>query len=102
MIEKHVVLRDIVWFDIATFSDFIIKVSSPEHAKRYTQQLLDELATLSYLASARPESRWLLPKRYHPHARTYHIRKKRLTVIFHIEGDCVVVDKILPSSLVTY
>ena len=42
MIEKHVVLRDIVWFDIATISEFIIKVSSPEHAKRYTQQLLDE------------------------------------------------------------
>ena len=30
------------------------------------------------------------------------IGKKRLTVIFHIEGDCVVVDKILPSLLVTY
>ncbi|MBR4492785.1 MAG: hypothetical protein IKO98_09020 [Bacteroidales bacterium] len=102
MIEKHVVLRDIVWFDIATISEFIIKVSSPEHAKRYTQQLLDELATLSYLASVRPESCWLLPKRYHPHAKTYHIMKKRLTVIFHIVGDCVVADKILPSTLITY
>ena len=102
MTQKKVILSETVRLDIGAISDFIISVSRPEHAERYTQNLLDELADLSYLATMRPECPWKLPKRYHSHAKTMPICRRKLTAIFHIEGDYVVVDKILPSSLITY
>ena len=49
-----------------------------------------------------PLSKYELPKRYHPNAKTFVIGNKKLTVIFHIDGDYVIVDKILPSAMVTY
>ena len=54
MTEKKVILSETVRLDIERLSDFIIGVSRPEHAERYTQGLLDELATLSYMATIRP------------------------------------------------
>ena len=102
MTKKTVILSETVRLDIGAISDFIISVSRPEHAERYTQILLDELADLSYLATMRPECPWELPKRYHSQAKTLPICRRKLTAIFHIEGDYVIVDKILPSSLITY
>ena len=102
MTVKKVILSETVRMDIGAISDFIISVSRPEHAERYTQNLLDELADLSYLATMRPECPWKLPKRYHSQAKTLPICRRKLTAIFHIEGYYVIVDKILPSSLITY
>lgn len=102
MTEKQVILSETVRYDIERLSDFIISVSRPEFAERYTQKLLDELATLSYMATVRPKCEWRLPKHYHPQDKTMSICKRKLTAIFHIEGEHVVVDKILPSSLVKY
>ena len=102
MTEKKVILSETVRLDIGAISDFIISVSRPEHAERYTQKLLDELADLSYLATTRPDCPWRLPKRYHPQAKTLPICRRKLTAIFHIEGDYVIVDKILPLSLIKY
>ena len=102
MTQKKVILSETVRLDIGAISDFIISVSRPEHAERYTQNLLDELADLSYLSTMRPECPWKLPKRYYSQAKTLPICRRKLTAIFHIEGDYVIVDKILPSSLITY
>ena len=55
MTDKKVILSETVRQDIGAISDFIISVSRPEHAERYTQNLLDELADLSYLATMRPK-----------------------------------------------
>ncbi len=101
MTKKIVILSETVRLDIDAISDFIISVSRPEHAERYTQNLLDELADLSYLATIRPECPWKLPKRYHSQAKTLPICRRKLTAIFHIDGDYVIVDKIMPSSLIT-
>ena len=102
MTVKKVILSETVRLDIGAISDFIVSVSRPEHAERYTQNLLDELADLSYLATIRPECPWKLPKRYHSQAKTLPICRRKLTAIFHIEDDYVIVDKIIPSSLITY
>ena len=102
MTVKKVILSETVLLDIGAIADYIISVSRPEHAERYTQNLLDELSDLSYLATMRPECPWKLPKRYHSEAKTLPLCRRKLTAIFHIEGDYVIVDKILPSSLITY
>ena len=58
MTVKKVILSETIQMDIGSISDFIISVSRPEHAERYTQNLLDELEDLSYLATMRPECPW--------------------------------------------
>ena len=81
---------------------FVASKYTLETAIRYAKRISEEIETLSYLAPMLPESKYELPKRYHPEAKTYVVGNKKLTVIFHIEENCVIVDKILPSALITY
>ena len=71
-------------------------------AERYINSIIDEIETLSYLAGMLPKCKYRLPKIYHPQANTLVVGKRKLTVIFHIEGEYVIVDKILPSCMITY
>ena len=71
-------------------------------AIRYAKRIRMEIEELSYHADVMPKSKYQLPKLYHPDAKTLVIGNKKLTVVFHIDGDYVIVDKILPSVLVTY
>lgn len=102
MTEKKVIISETVRLDIGAISDFIISFSRPEHAEIYIKNLLNELSQLSYLATARQICQWNIPKKYHNQAKTLPICKRKLTAIFHIEGDYVIIDKILPSSMITY
>jgi len=81
---------------------FVASKYTLEAAIRYAKRMREEIETLSYLAPMLPESKYELPKRFHPNAKTYVIGNRKLTVVFHIDGDYVVVDKILPSALITY
>lgn len=81
---------------------YLSKLTSMPFALRYLQRVREEVETLSYLAPMLPLSKYELPKRFHPNAKTYVIGNRKLTVVFHIDGDYVVVDKILPSALITY
>ena len=71
-------------------------------ARRYINSILDEIEKLSYLAGVLPPSRNMMPLHYHPEAKTMPVCKRKLTVIFHIDGDYVIVDKVLPSAMVMY
>ena len=88
--------------DIEALTAWVAEKTSIEYSRRYINGIFDEIDTLSYLASMLPQCQYKLPKRYHPDAKTLVIGNKKLTVIFHIDGDYVIVDKILPSALVTY
>ena len=48
-----------------------------------------------------PESHSTYIKKHHPDAKRYNIKHGTWCVIFHVEGEYVIVDKILPSSLIT-
>ena len=73
-----------------------------DFALRYVKGIRQEIARLSYLAPMLPPSKYGITRLYHPNAKTTTIAKCKLTVIFHINGEYVIVDKILPSSLITY
>ena len=92
--------------DIEAYFDdlglYLSELTSSSFALHYLQRLREEVEVLSYLAPMLPQSKYELPKRYHPEAKTHVIGNKKLTVIFHIDGDYVIVDKILPSMLITY
>lgn len=88
--------------DIEAITTWVAEKTSIEYSRRYINRIFDEIDTLSYLASMLAVSKYELPKRYHPEAKTLVVGNKKLTVIFHIDGDYVIVDKILPSALINY
>lgn len=88
--------------DVVMLSVFAMKMHTFDFAVRYVTRLRSEIESLSYLAEILPENKYQLPKQYHPKAKTLAIGGHKLTVIFHIEGEYVMVDKILPSSMITY
>ena len=81
---------------------FVASRYTMDAAIRYAKRIRMEIEELSYLADVLPKSKYELPKLYHPKAKIFVVGNKKLTVIFHIDGDFVIVDKILPSALITY
>lgn len=102
MTERQVIVTERVRQDIELIVDVIMQVTSANFAEQYGRRLESEIATLSYMAEVLPPSRMLIPKRYHKDAKTMSIGKRKLTAIFHIENEYIVVDKIIPTALLTY
>ena len=78
----------------------IVDVSTPEHAAKYARELQAEIMTLRYLAGIIPVSRYRSVRHYHPHAKQLRTRNKQLNIIFHVEGNLAIVDKILASKMI--
>jgi len=59
--------------EIEEISDFIISISTPEHAIRYKNQLISEIETSSYLAGIINYSQWKTAKKVSSKSETlYH------------------------------
>ena len=102
MKEYKLKYSDEIVADFDKLSNFATEQHTPDFAKRYIAELRKEIEDLSILAGVFHESEYRIPKFYHPNAKTMSIGKRKLTVIFHIEGEYVIVDKILPSCMITY
>lgn len=89
-----------VFTEIEEIADFIIKISTPEYAIKYKNQLISEIAALSYMADVINYSQWKVAKRCHPKAKRMITKNKKWNVIFHVEGFYVIVDKIIPTKMV--
>ena len=89
-----------VFADIDEIAEFIVSVSSPEHAVRYVDELQAEILSLRYLAGIIPESRYQTVRQYHPCAKQLRTRNRKLNIIFHTEVNLAIVDKILPSKMI--
>ena len=99
-VYKEVVFSKDVLFDLGEIRKFITDNNTHDSANRYIDQLEAEINALVYLADCFPISRWMTVRRYHPEAKSLITRNKKWNVIFHTEGDLVVVDKIIPSKMV--
>ena len=53
-------------------------------------------------ADSLPKCKYRLPRLYHPDAKTIAVCRHNLMVILHIDGEYVIVDKIMPSCMITY
>ena len=89
-----------VFTEIEEITDFIIKISTPEHAIKYKNQLISEIAALSYMADVINYSQWKVAKRCHPKAKRMITKNKKWNVVFHVERFNVIVDKIIPTKMV--
>lgn len=93
-------VSDDVFDELDSIADFIISISTPEHAIRYKNQLINEIGELSYLAGPMAYSQWKTAKEIHPKAKRLITKNKAWNVIFHIDGDFVIVDKLIPSKMI--
>ena len=101
MRERRVIIPLSVRLYMDEIADHIIELSRPEHAVRYVHEMVAEINELSYMADMLPESHSTYIKKHHPDAKRYNIKHGTWCVIFHVEGEYVIVDKIQPSSLIT-
>ena len=78
-----------------------MSVSSASLAEKYTDQLLDEIRSLSnpILVNAMQPSQWQAAKKHHPQAKRLITKNRKWNIIFHTQGGYVIVDAIIPSTL---
>lgn len=86
--------------DLRQIREFVSSIYRKESGINYVKRLFREITILGVSADAFPLSRYQTALKIHPEAKTLSILNHRWTVVFHIEGDYVIVDRILPSSAI--
>lgn len=101
MNEYKVLIRKSVFAKIKEIADYVETVSNKEHAQQYADELEKSLYILSnpIIVNAMQVSQWQIAKKYHLRAKRLITKNRKWNIIFHIEGVYVVVDAIIPSSL---
>ena len=88
--------------DIYGIVDFLFANLSQESAYKYLRNIGNEIKSLSVYADCFSESRSKTIRSIHPHARRMLSHNRRWNYVFHIEDDCVIVDRILPSRMIIH
>ena len=96
----NVKILDTAEADIEELADFLFENLSRESAYRYLDFMRQEVKSLALYADCFSESRSPKILSIHPQARRMVSHNHKWAFIFHIEGDTVYVDRILPSSVV--
>ncbi len=94
----EVVIHRRVYKQISEIQDYIAGINTYASAIKYSNALFDEIETLSYLADVLPETDWASAKEYHPEAKRMVTHNRKWNIIYHIEGDFVIIDSVLASS----
>ena len=102
MRKRRVIIPLSVRLYLDDIADHIVDISRQEHAVRYVHEMVAEISELSYLADSLPVSRSTEVQCYHPQAKRLNIKHGTWCVIFHTDGDYVIIDKILPSCMITH
>lgn len=94
----QVIISYVVLTELEAMAQYIASIYRPESGHKYVNRILGQLAALSYSADAYQDSRFTLAKAIHPKAKTITIVNHKWTVVFHIDGDFVIVDRIIPAK----
>ena len=86
--------------ELEAMAQYIASIYRPESGHKYVNRILGQLAALSYSADAYQYSRFKMAKSIHPKAKTLTIINRKWTVVFHSDGDFVIVDRIFPSKTI--
>ena len=100
--KYEIVVHDRVFETIGKIQDFIASKYTYEAAEKYSEQLFDDIESLSdpLLVSSMQPSRWKSARRYHPAAKRLISKNRKWNIVFHTDGNFVVIDAIIPSSLI--
>lgn len=98
MKKYRLIIHERVFDQISEIQNFIASLNTYEAAENYSNRLFKEIESIRYLADAMQFSRWKVAKQYHPKAKRLITKNLKWNIIFHTDGDYVVIDSILPSS----
>ena len=98
MKNYEVIVSDKALADLDEVAKFIASIHRPESGHNFVNCILGTLASLSYTADIFRYSPFTFAKRIHPKAKTINIINHRWTVVFHIEKNFVMIDRIVPSK----
>ena len=87
--------------DIDELADFLFEKLSKEGAYRYLDFMRQEVQSLSVYADCFAEAHSKTLLSIHPKARRMVSHNHKWAFVFHIEGDTVFVDRIIPSSMIS-
>ena len=87
--------------DLDAMVAYITSIRTLESALRYKNRVVSQLNTLTYAADTLPYSRKHSIRLIHPRAKTLSIMNHKWTVVFHIENEYVIVDRILVAKMIT-
>ena len=96
----HVVINKSAVADLDNLLDFLKAIMSHKGALRYIETMISEVQSLSIFAGLYQPSRSITLRRIHPQARRMLSHNRRWNYVFHIVGDFVVVDRIIPSKMI--
>ncbi|MBP3762716.1 MAG: type II toxin-antitoxin system RelE/ParE family toxin [Bacteroidales bacterium] len=88
------------WGDVEMLSDFLLTVMSVAGARKYLDTMIFEVQSLAVFADLYRPSTMADIRRCHPQARRMVSHNRRWTYVFHIEGDTVIVDRLLKSKMI--
>ena len=87
--------------DIDELADFLFENLSMEGALRYLGFMRQEVLSLSVYAGCFSEAHSATILSIHPKARKMISHNHKWAYVFHVEGDIVYVDRILPSKSIS-
>ena len=101
MENYRIIVHDRVYKTIERIQDYIASLNTYEAAEIYSIKLFAEIKTLAnpILANAIQYSQWQTSKKLHPHAKRLITKNRKWNIIFHIQGRYVIIDGIIPTSL---
>ncbi len=86
--------------DMDDLEDYLTSVMSRFGANKYIDNMIAEVQSLSVYADLYRTSTMADIRQYHPKARRMVSHNHRWCLIFHIEDDTVIVDRIRPSKMI--
>ncbi len=99
-IYEDVVFSPAVVSDIAEISRYITTKNTKEAANKYIDILEAEINSLVFFADFISESSFFSHKLYHPKARRLLTKNRKWNVVFHINENTIIIDKIIPSKMI--
>lgn len=100
MQKYNVIVSSDATTDLDEIADYIANIYRPETGHKFVNRILGQISSLSYSAGTYRTSPFIMARMIHPQAKTMSIIRHKWTVVFHIEQPNVIVDRILPSSLI--
>ena len=102
MLSYTVIVSNDAGGDLDEIVEYIATKYKSANGHNLVSRILDQIHALSYSAGSYCESPYVMAKLIHPHAKTMNIIHHRWTVVFHVDGEYVVVDRIFRSSRLAF
>lgn len=100
MKRYKIAINKSVYLDLENIGNFILSKYTRRSVDNYLKGIYEDISALEYLADVLPYSEWKTIKQINPKGKRLLSKNKHWNIIFHIEGDYVIIDRIIASSMI--